>query len=339
MSEKKIRFYKYGLLLTISFVAITCDNNDNDDDELFGNWIELSDFDGLPRGSAVAFSIGNKGYLGTGYDGSNRLNDFWEYDPARNAWTRKADFPGAARNSAVGFSISGKGYIGTGYDGENELKDFWEYNPSTDQWTQKADFGGTARYGAVGFSIGNKGYIGTGYDGNCVKDFWEYDPEKDQWTQKVSIGGGKRKDAIGFSINGIGYICTGIDNGVYEKDLWAYDPENDSWEKKNYIVNATDEDFDNDYTSLTGIRKVAFTINDKGYLATGGEGSVSTVVWEYDPVEDVWIEKTGLEGAARTDAAAFSIDTRGYITTGRSSSSYFDDIWGFDPDAEYNEYD
>jgi hypothetical protein len=42
-----------------------------------------------PRYSAVSFSIGSKGYIGTGYDGAYK-NDFWEYDPATNVWTQKA---------------------------------------------------------------------------------------------------------------------------------------------------------------------------------------------------------------------------------------------------------
>src|SRR4249919_3048148 len=63
-----------------------------------------------PRGSAVSFSIGNKGYIGTG----DSYNDFWEYDPATNVWTQKADFGGKGRDWATGFSIGNKGYIGTG---------------------------------------------------------------------------------------------------------------------------------------------------------------------------------------------------------------------------------
>src|SRR5271157_3785708 len=92
----------------------------------------MADFGGAARDSAVGFSIGSKGYIGTGYDGTTEYKDFWEYDPTANTWTRKADFAGAARDSAVGFAIGsiGKGYIGTGYDGSSDYKDFWEYDPS-----------------------------------------------------------------------------------------------------------------------------------------------------------------------------------------------------------------
>ena len=110
-------------------------------------WVQKSDFGGSIRRSAVGFSIGTKGYLGTGSGSISGLEykDFWEYDPSSNIWTQKADFGGIARKGAVGFSIGDKGYLGTGGTGSSCLKDFWEYNPDTNVWTQKVDFGGTAR--------------------------------------------------------------------------------------------------------------------------------------------------------------------------------------------------
>lgn len=328
------------LLFSILLIVSGCKDKDEDDDEdLIGNWVELSDFEGVPRTDAVVFTIGNKAYVGTGYDGEKRLNDFWEYDPQLNNWTRKADFPGIPRNGAVGFGTDTKGYIGTGYDGVNKLNDFWEYDPVADKWTRAADFAGTARYGAVSFSINNKCYVGTGYDGNSLKDFWEYDPSTNQWTQKVSLTGGKRRDAAAFVINGKGYILTGIDNGSYETDLLEFDPETNSWEKKRSIANVSDEDYDDDYGSIAGINKAAFAINGKGYLVTGGMGSAGTDVWEYDPQSDLWQQKTSLEAPGRIEAVGFSIDKMGYLTTGRNVSYYFDDLWGFKPDVEQVDLD
>jgi N-acetylneuraminic acid mutarotase len=308
-------------------------DNSDEDDELIGNWIELSDFEGVPRSDAVAFSIGNKGYVGTGYDGSDRLNDFWEYDPQLNNWTRKAEFPGAPRNGAVGFGTDTKGYIGTGYDGVDKLEDFYEYDPTTDTWDTVPDFGGTARYGAVAFAIDNKGYVGTGYDGNALKDLWEYDPLANQWNQKLSLGGGKRRDAVAFVIEGKGYICTGIDNGIYEDDFWEYDPVANSCDRKRSIADVSDSDYDDDYNSIIGINKIAFSVNGKGYVATGGSGTAGTIVWEYKPASDLWERKTSLEASARLEAVGFSIGDLGYIVSGRNGSYYFDDLWGFQPNA------
>lgn len=144
-----------------------------------------SRFWGNHETNAVGFSIGNKGYIGTGGSEGGYNNEFWEWDQTTDVWTRKADFEGIARGSAVGFSIGNKGYIGSGNNstGDDTIedtyhKDFWEWDQATDTWTRIADFEGIARGWAVGFSIGNKGYIGTGRKvfPDSFRDFWEYDP-------------------------------------------------------------------------------------------------------------------------------------------------------------------
>jgi N-acetylneuraminic acid mutarotase len=326
-------------LLSISLFVISLSCKDDPEPALVGNWVEQSDFEGVARSDAAAFSIGNIAYVGTGYDGEERLTDFWSYDAAKNSWTQIADFPGQARNAAVGFSAAGKGYVGTGYNGEDRVKDFWQYDPGTNTWAQKADFGGSGRYGAVAFSINDIGYVGTGYDGNYLKDFWAYDPGSDTWTQKTSFGGSKIRDAVGFVINGMGYICTGINNGAYENEFYMYDPGNDIWNVKRKLSNVSDDSYDDDYTIVRS-NAVAFVMNGKAYVATGTIGSLKNDVWEYDPGADLWKSKTNFEGTTRTDAVAFSTDDgRAFITTGKSSSNQFDDIWEFKPNDVYDKED
>jgi N-acetylneuraminic acid mutarotase len=84
--------------------------------------------------SAAAFSIGNKGFVGTGKTPSlpPYSNYFWQFDPLTNQWIKKADFSGAGREAPACFSINCKGYIGLGGEGSNPLyKDFWEYTPDS----------------------------------------------------------------------------------------------------------------------------------------------------------------------------------------------------------------
>lgn len=106
-------------------------------------WVQKADFVGITRLGAAGFSIGNKGYVGTGTPFNGQwLKDFWEYDPATNVWTQKADFAGISREGAVGFSIGSKGYLGTGENGDEwpfTFTDFWEYDPASNTWTRKAD--------------------------------------------------------------------------------------------------------------------------------------------------------------------------------------------------------
>jgi N-acetylneuraminic acid mutarotase len=199
-------------------------------DPAANTWTPKADFGGTGRYSAVGFSIGNKGYIGTGLNNSAPLSDVWEYNPAANTWTRKADFAGGGRSDAVGFSISNKGYLGTGVPAS---RDFWEYDPAANTWTQKTDFGGGGpRNGAVGFSVNGKGYIGAGvYGFMSYSDLWEYDPAANAWTQKTDFGGGVRYRAAGFVIGSKGYIGTGLVGNPLRaapvsNDFWEYDTGN-----------------------------------------------------------------------------------------------------------------
>lgn len=96
----------------------------------------------IARYQAVAFSIGEKGYVGTGYHPTEGyLKDFWEYDPITDKWNKKTPLPGSARTNAMGFALDGYGYLGAGQikvpvNGglsytELSLSDFWRYIPET----------------------------------------------------------------------------------------------------------------------------------------------------------------------------------------------------------------
>jgi N-acetylneuraminic acid mutarotase len=293
------------------------------------SWIQKPDFGGVERKGAVGFSIGNKGYIGTGEsEFSSALNDFWELDPSTNVWTQKANFGGGARTDAVGFSIGSKGYIGTG----SGTRDFWEYDPVSNLWTQKANFGGLARNGAVGFSIGSKGYLGTGITGiDDGRDFWEYDPANNQWTQKANFAGTRRAEAVGFSIGNKGYIATGSGNGgvagVYTADCWEYNSITNIWTQ---IANIGG---DVEYSD----EAVGFSIGSKGYVGTGSSNYYSNEFWEYNPSSNTWIKKADFKGRRRIGAVGFSIGSKGYIATGKDifNLSLKNDFWEYNT-APYN---
>src|SRR5690242_15379753 len=112
-------FYVTSSILFSSLIFSSCQKVSSSTSGVIGDWARSSEFEGVVRTEAVGFTINNVEYIGGGYNGNNRMNDFWKFDEASGTWFRVADFPGTARNSAVGFSINGKGYIGTGYDGTN----------------------------------------------------------------------------------------------------------------------------------------------------------------------------------------------------------------------------
>ena len=57
----------------------------------------------------VGFSIGDKGYIGTGVDRLGRSHDyFWEYDSINDTWDVKEPIGVIGRSLAIGFSIGNK---------------------------------------------------------------------------------------------------------------------------------------------------------------------------------------------------------------------------------------
>ncbi len=292
-------------------------------------WTQKASFPGSGRESPFFFSIGNKGFLGSGLTSSVFQTDFWEYDATLNSWTQKAGFPAAGRQFASTFTINNMGYVIGGYNfnsGFAGLNDLWAYDPANNNWTQKANFGGTGRYLTVTFAVGNKGYAGVGSDQNQFNnDFWEYDPVVNTWTQKANMPGNGRSYATGFSIGYSGYVVTGYDaNFTYPADFWEYVPFVNIWILRD---------------SFPGVHREhcsGFSIADKGYVAPGLDPFTTPGFlkdfWEYDKTANHWTQKTNVPNPARGYPVSFAIGNKGFFGLG-NSSSFYNDWWEYTPDT------
>jgi N-acetylneuraminic acid mutarotase len=196
-------------------------------------------------------------------------------------------------------------------------------------WSQKNDFAGGIRSNAVGVAVNGKAYVGTGNDtasNNFFNDWWEYDPTTNIWAQKSSLPASPRVAACAFSLNNKAYIIGGWGIGPlsFLRDCWEYDPVSDSWQQK--------ADFGGGERNMAS----AFSIEGKGYVVggQGGDGfpwGPRQDIWEYDPSNDSWIQKANFPGGNRIRATAFSINNKGYFTTGDSIGTGKKDFWEFDP--------
>lgn len=270
-------------------------------------WEQKADFGGGIRDIGVGFSIGTKGYAGTGRAPAGST-DFWEYDPATNVWTQMAPYPGSGRYGMVGFSIGHKGYIGLGWSGAggggNQYRDFWEYNPITNTWTRMADFGGSARYSAISFVIDTKGYVGTGYS-PLTNDLWAYDQPSNTWTQKANMPGSIRQAAVGFAIGQKGYVGTGYNTGAHYNDFYEYDVANNSWTVKPNVP------------GMTRRGAVSFTLGHYGYVGMGyNDTTYLTDFYQYDPINSQWSTVASIGGIPRYGSFAFAIGNEGFVGTG-----------------------
>jgi Secretion system C-terminal sorting domain/Galactose oxidase, central domain len=302
-------------------------------DTAANTWTQKASFGGGRRVGVVGFSIGSKGYVGTGEDSVNYHNDFWVFDPVANSWTQKASFGGTTRIYACGFSIGGNGYIGTGMDTNvpfSEFKnDLWEYDTAADSWTQKANFGGVGRDMAAGFSTGSEGFIGMGNGGlgggTFYSDFWAYSPITNAWTQKANFPD-TRYSAVTFGFSNSGYIATGLSqNGGNMNDLWRYDTASNSWtQKANFGA---------------GVRTgaVGFSIGGRGFVGFG-EGSVLPYFdfWQYDTATGGWSQMASAPSPSPQIGASngFSAGGKGYVMIGADSTGIFKlELWAYDTAA------
>src|SRR5438045_7987523 len=95
---------------------------------------------------------------------------------------------------------------------------------------------------------------------------------------------------------------------LYKKDFWEYDPATDTWTQKA------------DFGGVARNRATGFSINGKGYIGTGWDGSFRKDFWEYDPATNTWTLKADFGGTARYSAPGFSIGNKGYVGTGWDKS-------------------
>ncbi len=247
-------------------------------DKTTNSWAQKADFGGGTRFGAVGFSIGNKGYAGTGTSAAYvDYNDLWEYNPVLNTWTQKAPMPGVARDGATGFSINGKGYLGLGY-----YSDWYEYDPLTNVWLTKANYPSAVPFYSASFVIDTVGYVCTG-EYTYPSQLMSFHPSINSWIPQSPFPGLARFGATGFSCNGKGFIGLGCDYGYSDfKDFYEYNPQTNIWDT---------------LTEFPGSRRhyvPGFNIGNKGYCGTGTNGTNLKDFWEfyyYIP----FIDTTGIE--------------------------------------------
>lgn len=293
-------------------------------------WEKKAAFGGDKRSRCVAFSIGNRGYMGLGEDTADvERNDFWEYDPGTDTWTQKASLPAVGRRDAVGFAIGTKGYVGTGIDAPeswlgNNLNDWWEYNPVTNTWLARATYPGSPSYGGIyfgcGFVIGNYGYVlgGKQAASNYTNNLYRFDPATNTWSTMNQFPGGTRYAMSAFSVNGKAYAGLGTDENILQTDWWEYNPAGNTWTAK---------------ASFPGSGRFAasgFAIGPKGYVLGGTNGGYQDELWQYDVASNSWWVKAPYGGGERRSLGVFVIGSAAYAGTGKGFSGSRRDFWQYE---------
>lgn len=362
------------LAVCVAFTFYNCEY----DNDFVGNWKGPTQMNSNGRGGASCFIIDNKAYFvgGRGYiKRETYFLDTWQFDPEHNSWKQYAPVPAeSGRSYAVAFAATGadgktKGYYGTGIGYKSEVfKDFYEFDPEgmtqvsgttvtvkelPGTWKVTDSLPGEPIWGMVGFSINGVGYVGAGQTKNqgYANTFYSYNPtaaDGEKWQIVEHINPAKRCYGSVFVIDNRAYLIGGISNGNYVRDFERFDPSIEKGEFRWYKIS---QDLVEDYrssrfTKIYRQQAAAFSINGRGYLCCGSAGNAKSDVWEYIPFVGrdnmgVWTEVCSFEGSQRFACQGFSVNGVGYVGTGMigagtSQDQFYDDIWEFRPQEDYN---
>ena len=289
-----------------------------------GTWVQKATCPGSTRYRAYSFEVNGKCYMGGGSPGATvTLKDHWEYDVTTNTWTQKADLPGPSRENSAASSLGNYGYVGLGYNGTIMFNDWYEYDPSMNTWSQKANFPGVPRFLAASFMLQNRIFVGGGLDSASTpkSDFYAYDPTSNTWAPKANLITAVGAPAT-FVLNNKGYFIGGLINGSVSStsQTQVYDPVLNSWSTKAA------------YTPGNTFSAVGFSLFGFGYVGTGFTGSLTDVMYRYDPTGDNWTQETSWPTGIRQWATSCISGNRVFVGTGNSTGgNLYADWWEFIP--------
>jgi N-acetylneuraminic acid mutarotase len=294
------------------------------------DWQQHGSFPGSARASASAFVVGDSAYLccGRTLHRGGFLNEVWRYDSQNDRWDPLDTFPGKKRVKAVAVAINGKGYVGMGCKGvpfENGVyKDFYEFDPTTRQWTRKADFPGEGANDLAYAVVNGCLYTSLGFDGILAHyETYRYDPTTNVWTQ-LKDGLHPYMLTASFALDRYFYIAAGF-QGRNVRYMFRFDTASNQWSQAASLPDGR-------------ILSNGLAIDGKGYVLLGrfwagaeNGGRLLSDIVEYDPASNTWTKRGDLPGAARQNAAVFTIRGRGYVVMGESDTQCLSDVWSFKP--------
>ncbi|POM63560.1 hypothetical protein PHPALM_21022 [Phytophthora palmivora] len=118
-------------------------------------------------------------YIFGGYDGSNRINDFYEFNFKRKLWSVVLAIGSAPspRDRHVAVVYKDSFYVFAGFDGSSRVNDFIEYNFLAQRWSNvvvNAGLPPTARHSHAAVVYDKSMFCFGGYDGSYRNDFHEF---------------------------------------------------------------------------------------------------------------------------------------------------------------------
>jgi len=196
---------------------------------------------------------------------------------------------------------------------------------SQDAWVQINDFSFETRI-KTSFSTEDKGYILLNNNSTSTIEFYNYDPILDSYEQLADFPVQENSYFTSFVVNNEGYVLL-RDNNTSDAVvlLYKYNEPQNTWEQKASVTF--------DAFGFGGFSGTAFSINDKGYLASSGGGPNGNFK-EYDPVNDSWTAKPNYPGPSEGGNLDFTIGDIGYLVFAYDDFNYYNILWSYNQNTE-----
>ena len=154
--------------------------------------VTTDDIPPSPRDRHVAVVHDRSIFIYGGYDGFNRVNDFYEYNVDTNSWSEVlcsgTGVPPSARHSHAAVVYDGSMYVFAGYDGLYR-NDFHRFNFETNTWRVVTDSLGAndhwpkPRYRTSATVAADKMFVFGGHDGaRQLNDFYAWSFTNETWN-------------------------------------------------------------------------------------------------------------------------------------------------------------
>ena len=254
-----------------------------------------------PTGSLI---VHNGKMLGMTFaGGKNAYGVIFEWDPATNLYNKKIDFFSSAFGTCPYGSLTllnGKFYGMTfnGSEGANGV--IFEWNPSTGSYVKRVELTGTFYSGGNPYgslSYWNGKFYGMTFAGGAygLGVIFEWDPSTDYITNKINFDGSNYGSSpIGTLIQRNGkFYGTTIGGGYNGRGvIFEWNPLTNAIIKKIEFTNEIDGSTPTD--QLVELNGKFYGMTNKGGTSNYG------VIFEWDPVSNVYAKKFDFSGGAST---------------------------------------
>lgn len=254
------------------------------------DWDTIRSFPGKGRVHALSFVLGNKAYVGLGYNDSNSeiesYNDFYCYDQNSGQWTKvEIQYPGPTYTNerhkgifAFVLNIDGKdiGYVGNySFDGTNwKKKELYSYDDYYAFVIDNTAYTFSMRYDSTGYACKMNSFNGKSLQPVTLKNGKEYYGRNRELMEAKTFTAKINGEEYGYLITGY-YITFGQGKIEKAREFMEFNPRTNTWKIGKMPLR-----------SCVGI--TSFSINGSVYVMGGCSNLDShPIEYSYHPIGDL----------------------------------------------------